>query len=571
MVPMPHVRNQQVVSLLLGVGALSLSAACSGTHRGDGEPMASSSSAVVSCAGGATLEGVDVSEFQGGIDWNAVHGSGRAFAIARVSDGTQHPDPTFDTNWAGIKAAGMVRGVYQFFRASEDPIAQADFLLGKVGTLAPGDLPPVLDVEVTDGQSGDAVIAGVSAWAAHIQQQTGITPMVYTAPGFWDPLPNTGSLGNLVLWVANWQVSCPDTPTPWGSWKFWQYADNGSVPGIAGAVDLDQFNGALVDLQAVAQGGDKAPQGWMDSADCTQIAGWTYDPDTPNQAISVDFYFGGTAGSGAPGIHWTAGVHRPDLCSAIGTCDHGYVLPTPIGLMDNGPHQVFAYGIDSSGNGNNPALQGAPKSFTCPPPKIPYSPAIKRHVANPTVLATWKYNLLTDLAHLADADLNPVAQGSDTPATPVLVTADDGTPEVWVIDGNQRRHVQDPASMDAWHFDWNAIAKTPAAQVYARAKGLDWPEKPFLAQGSGAPVYMIDLTTAGPAGADGGPAAVLDGGPAVGGEDGAGPGASPPSGGGGSSSGGCSASPAPATQGLGWSAMVVFAAAAAARRRARGS
>ena len=72
--------------------------------------------------------------------------------------------------------------------------------------------------------------------------------MIYSAPGFWDALPTTTQFGGDVLWVANWEVSCPDTPTPWTAWQFWQYADNGTVPGITGAVDLDKFNGSLAQL-----------------------------------------------------------------------------------------------------------------------------------------------------------------------------------------------------------------------------------------------------------------------------------------------------------------------------------
>ncbi len=247
--------------LLLVASSLALAVGCGsngGGHAGSSEPIGQSSAPVVVCAGGSTVEGVDVSEFQGSIDWNAVHSSGRGFAIARVSDGTQHPDPTFATNWAGIQAAGMVRGVYQFFRASEDPVAQANLLLGAIGSLGQGDLAPVADVEVMDGVSGDTLVANLATWVSTIQQATGRPPMIYTAPGFWDPLPNTGQFGPDVLWVANWQVNCPDTPTPWTGWTFWQYADNGNVPGISGAVDLDQFNGSLQQLGQAGGGADWA-------------------------------------------------------------------------------------------------------------------------------------------------------------------------------------------------------------------------------------------------------------------------------------------------------------------------
>jgi lysozyme len=228
--------------------------ACGSSPDGNAEKVGWTRQPVTVCAGGSTVEGVDVSEFQGSIDWNAVHGSGRDFAITRVSDGTGHPDPTFSANWSGIKAAGMVRGVYQFFRASEDPTAQADLLVNAIGALGPADLPPVADVEVGDGVSGGTLVANLATWVSVIKAKTGRTPMIYTAPGFWDPLPNTGQFAGEVLWVANWQVSCPDTPTPWTGWTFWQYDDGQTtpnVPGISGAVDKDRFNGSLAQLQSL--------------------------------------------------------------------------------------------------------------------------------------------------------------------------------------------------------------------------------------------------------------------------------------------------------------------------------
>ena len=69
------------------------------------------------------------------IDWAAVKGAGVSFAIARVSDGLNYPDAYFDSNWAAIKAHGMVRGSYQYFEPAQDPIAQANYLLQHIGTL----------------------------------------------------------------------------------------------------------------------------------------------------------------------------------------------------------------------------------------------------------------------------------------------------------------------------------------------------------------------------------------------------------------------------------------------------
>src|SRR5438067_8787179 len=94
----------------------------------------------------AILQGVDISHFNGNIDWGAVRRSGRAFAVAAVGDGL-YQDPTFAGHWSAIKAAGLTRGAYQFFRAAVDPLAQANIVVAAVGKLGPGDLPVTLDVE----------------------------------------------------------------------------------------------------------------------------------------------------------------------------------------------------------------------------------------------------------------------------------------------------------------------------------------------------------------------------------------------------------------------------------------
>ncbi|HWL88384.1 MAG TPA: GH25 family lysozyme, partial [Polyangiaceae bacterium] len=132
----------------LAAAAVGLTACASRASDGD----AQSSEAVTVCAG-TTVEGIDVSEFQGNINWNSVKASGRSFAFIRASDGTGHLDPTFAGNWGAARSAGLLRSVYQFFRPTEDANAQADLVLQKLAADGAGELPPMLDVEVTDGAS----------------------------------------------------------------------------------------------------------------------------------------------------------------------------------------------------------------------------------------------------------------------------------------------------------------------------------------------------------------------------------------------------------------------------------
>ncbi|MBV9191269.1 MAG: hypothetical protein JOZ85_12345, partial [Betaproteobacteria bacterium] len=114
------------------------------------------------------------------------------------------------------------------------------------------------------------------------------------------------------------------------------------------------------------------PRGWLDSATCT-AAGWAQDEDTPNQPIQVHFYIGGPAGTVALAGTASASAHRDDLCSAIGSCDHGFYYQIPQAYRDGQPHTIYAYGIDNAG-GPNPQLSGSPKTFTCDTPVPPLCP-----------------------------------------------------------------------------------------------------------------------------------------------------------------------------------------------------
>jgi hypothetical protein len=130
-----------------------------------------------------------------------------------------------------------------------------------------------------------------------------------------------------------------------------------SDPGQGGPPDDD------LEAQIIVVAGVR---GSLDAADCTAITGWSQDQASADVAIPVDLYFDAQAGdAGAKPVRVSADVSRPDLCSAIGSCVHGFSAPPPANLRDGKPHQVYAYGIASSGEGPNQELPGGPKSFTC--------------------------------------------------------------------------------------------------------------------------------------------------------------------------------------------------------------
>jgi lysozyme len=197
------------------------------------------------------LDGIDVSVYQGTIDWTKVKAAGITFAFIRISDGLPPIDTKFHQNWAGARAAGVVRGAYQFYRSDEDPIAQADLLLDTMGTLEAGDLSPVADVESTDGMTPEQIAANLRKWIDRVQAGTGRRPIIYSGPSFWsNQVGGTSAFGDIPLWLANWTSGCPDVPKGFTKWTFWQYSSTGRVDGIGGAVDLDKFDGDATALSA---------------------------------------------------------------------------------------------------------------------------------------------------------------------------------------------------------------------------------------------------------------------------------------------------------------------------------
>jgi lysozyme len=275
----------------LGLALIATVLACSSSSD---NTCSSTSSALSVCAKGAVVKGVDVSVYQGLVDWNKAKGAGVLFAIARVSDGTGNPDTQFANNWPGMKKAGVLRGTYQFFRPSEDPIAQADLMftmLNKAGGLQSDDLPPVMDIEVTDNLAPAAIQAAMKKWLNYVEGKINRKPIIYTA-AFMSA--NVGSgFSAYPLWVANYGPVCPTMPSGWNQWEMWQYSDKSSYAGINGGVDGDEFNGTLQDLIDFAKGPKPpAPDGGVPTSDAgsgtKDASAPAVDASTPNPNNGAD-------------------------------------------------------------------------------------------------------------------------------------------------------------------------------------------------------------------------------------------------------------------------------------------
>src|SRR5581483_8614255 len=152
------------------------------------------------------LSGIDVSYYQGTVNWQSVKEAGNTFAFARATYGSSKADSKFSANWPAMKTAGIIRGTYHFYVSANDPTAQANLFLQTVGHLESNDLPPVLDVESGSGTTN--LVNGVQQWLDIVEQGLGRTPMIYTGVSFWNDNMTSG-FGRYPLWVAEYGVSTP--------------------------------------------------------------------------------------------------------------------------------------------------------------------------------------------------------------------------------------------------------------------------------------------------------------------------------------------------------------------------
>ena len=213
--------------------------------------------AVVRPAHRGLFRGIDVSHYQGRIDWERVARSGQHFVIAKATEGRTYIDETYLRNKSQAEANQLAFGAYHFARPDRgrhDAIREANHFVD-VARLGPGNVIPVLDLESTGGLSHRRLTRWILQWLRSVRDRLGVRPMVYTSPLGW--AERTGdstavvNAGYNALWVAHWGVRRPALPArEWGGhgWSVWQRSDCGDVPGIRGCVDVNLADGSLSEL-----------------------------------------------------------------------------------------------------------------------------------------------------------------------------------------------------------------------------------------------------------------------------------------------------------------------------------
>lgn len=194
------------------------------------------------------IHGIDISKWQGDIDWKAVKSSGVAFVFIKATEGKDRIDPRFTEYWNEASAAGLLHAPYHFFYFCSTADEQADWFIRNVPKDAMA-LPPVVDVEWNPGSptcktrpAPETVRGEIKRFMDRLQAYYGKRPIIYTSVDFHRE-NLVGYFQDYHFWVRS-VAKHPKETYAGRNWAFWQYTSTGVIPGIKGPTDINVFGGS---------------------------------------------------------------------------------------------------------------------------------------------------------------------------------------------------------------------------------------------------------------------------------------------------------------------------------------
>lgn len=201
------------------------------------------------------VRGVDVSRYQGTIDWQVLASQNLSFAFIKATEGSSHQDPCFEANWYGAQGTELYIGAYHFFSYESSGETQAQNFIETVGR-ADNMLPPVVDLEFYGKYYDEPLSKSETRTILRdlldaLEDYYEVKPIIYTTPRAYYSYILGGGFGDYPMWIRDVHVE------PFVRWSFWQYSDQGWMEGYDGVqsdqleanIDLNVYNGSLEQMQ----------------------------------------------------------------------------------------------------------------------------------------------------------------------------------------------------------------------------------------------------------------------------------------------------------------------------------
>ena len=231
------------------------------------------------------MNGIDVSQWQGYIDFDAVRQAGISLVYIKASEGIDLTDPYFYRNYANARSAGLPVGFYHYLTARSPSAARQEayhFISVTNGLIPAGRM--VMDIEDLSELTRTEINEIARAFLQAVEEFSNKNPAIYAdasnAAGVLE-----GDLAVYPLWIAQYDVDEPNTDNPWGGWAGWQYTDLGRVAGIQGNVDRDIFTDEIYDTgtEQIRQEGERPAYG-------RTVISYTVRPGDTLYAIAKMYY-----------------------------------------------------------------------------------------------------------------------------------------------------------------------------------------------------------------------------------------------------------------------------------------
>ncbi len=200
-------------------------------------------------ANASKVVGIDVSHYQGKINWSKVEFVNEKYPIEfvfiRATQGFDKKDNQFNKNWNECRRNNIIRGAYHYYRPNENSLEQAENFI-KTVKLSKGDLPPVLDIEkLPQEQSIENLKIGLKRFLDKIEEHYEVRPIIYTGERYYNDFLKD-EFEDYTFWIANYNFIDAEVNS---DYLIWQFTEQAKIKGIREKVDVNIFNGSYEDLR----------------------------------------------------------------------------------------------------------------------------------------------------------------------------------------------------------------------------------------------------------------------------------------------------------------------------------